>query len=106
MSTAVNATADTFASELAAEGKTVLVDFWAAWCGPCRQVAPILDQLAAEHENLKLVKVDVDAEPALAMQYGITSIPAMKVFKDGTEVAEIIGARPKAVLERELTPHL
>ncbi|KAB1655394.1 thioredoxin [Pseudoclavibacter chungangensis] len=106
MSNAINATTATFQDEIEGTDKTVLVDFWAAWCGPCRQVSPILDQLAEEHENLKLVKVDVDAEPQLAAQYGITSIPAMKVFKDGKQVSEFIGSRPKAVLERELAAFL
>lgn len=106
MSTPVNATTRTFDTEIAEAGKTVLVDFWAAWCGPCRQVAPILDQLADEHSNLKIVKVDVDSEPELAVQYGITSIPALKVFKDGALVSEFVGARPKAVLERDLAPYL
>lgn len=106
MSNAVNATTATFADEINDPEKTVLVDFWAAWCGPCRQVSPILDQLADEHAGLKLVKVDVDAEPQLAAQYGITSIPAMKVFKDGKQVADFIGARPKGAIEKELAPYL
>lgn len=106
MSNAINATTATFKDEIADPDKTVLVDFWAAWCGPCRQVGPILDQLAAEHANLKLVKVDVDAEPQLAAEYGITSIPAMKVFKGGEQVTEFIGARPKAIIEKELAAFL
>ena len=106
MRTVVNATAATFADEINDPDKVVLVDFWAAWCGPCRQVAPVLDQLAAEHDNLKIVKVDVDAEQQLAMEYGITTIPAMKVFKNGVQVTEFSGARPKAVLERDLAPYL
>ena len=101
----VTAGSDTFQS-LILDNDIVLVDFWAAWCGPCRQVAPVLDALAAEHDNLKVVKVDVDAEPQLAMEYGITSIPAMKVFTGGEEVADFVGARPKAALEKELAPFL
>ena len=81
----------------------VLVDFWAAWCGPCRMVAPVLDQIAAEHEGkIRIVKVNVDEEPALAAQYRITSIPAMKVFKGGEEVRELIGAMPKQMIEQQL----
>ncbi|GGA68537.1 thioredoxin [Pseudoclavibacter endophyticus] len=106
MSNAVNATAATFKDEINEPDKVVLVDFWAAWCGPCRQVAPVLDQLAGEHDNLKIVKVDVDAEQQLAMEYGITSIPAMKVFKGGEQVTEFVGARPKAVIEKELAAFL
>ena len=81
----------------------VLVDFWAAGCGPCRMVAPMLDQIAAEHEGkIRIVKVNVDEEPALAAQYRITSIPAMKVFKGGEEVRELIGAMPKQMIEQQL----
>lgn len=82
----------------------VLVDFWAAWCGPCRAVAPVLDQIAQEQEGkLLIAKVNVDENPNLAAQYRITSIPAMKVFKGGEEVREIIGAMPKAMIENELS---
>jgi len=82
----------------------VLVDFWAAWCGPCRAVAPILDEIAAENEGkIIIAKLNVDENPNLAAQYRITSIPAMKVFKNGEEVHEIIGAMPKQMIENELT---
>ena len=81
----------------------VLVDFWAAWCGPCRAVAPILDQIASEQEGKILIaKLNVDENPNLAAKYRITSIPAMKVFRGGEEVREIIGAMPKPMIEKEL----
>ncbi|MBK0421975.1 thioredoxin [Leucobacter sp. CSA2] len=81
----------------------VLVDFWAAWCGPCRAVAPVLDQIAGEQEGkLLIAKLNVDENPNLAAKYKITSIPAMKVFKSGEEVREIIGAMPKPMIEEHL----
>ncbi|KAM9862155.1 thioredoxin [Leucobacter sp. BZR 635] len=82
----------------------VLVDFWAAWCGPCRAIAPVLDEIAKEQEGkLLIAKLNVDENPTLAAQYRITSIPAMKVFQGGKEVHEIIGAMPKQMIENELT---
>lgn len=81
----------------------VLVDFWAAWCGPCRMVAPILDEISVEHsDKLTVLKLNVDENPNLAMQYQITSIPAMKVFQGGEVTQTIIGAKPKAALEGDL----
>jgi thioredoxin 1 len=81
----------------------VLVDFWAEWCGPCHAVAPVLDRIVEERQGeLKLVKVNIDQEQGLAMRYGIQSIPAMVLFKDGEPAAAAIGAQPKGALERSL----
>lgn len=82
---------------------TVLVDFWATWCAPCRMQSPVLDQLAAEcGDALAVVKVDVDQAPDLAERYAINSVPSLHVYQDGALVKEIVGARPKQVLLKEL----
>lgn len=85
----------------------VLVDFWAEWCGPCRMVSPILDEIAAEHAGkITIMKLNVDENPELAMRYQITSIPAMKVFNAGEVETTIIGAKPKFALEQDLQKYL
>jgi len=85
----------------------VLVDFWAEWCGPCRMVSPILDQIQSENaEKLTVLKLNVDENPDLAMKYQITSIPAMKVFSKGEVQTTIIGAKPKFALEQDLAAYL
>lgn len=97
----------TFDAEVLGDAGTVLVDFWAEWCAPCRAVSPILDAIAAEHpDKLRVVKLNVDENPQTAMRYGITGIPTMKVFRGGAEVAEVVGAMPKPMLERELAAFL
>jgi thioredoxin 1 len=97
----------TFDQEVIKNDKTVLVDFWAEWCGPCRAVSPILDQIAHEHaDKLDIVKLNVDDNPALAAKYQITSIPAMKVFQKGEVVKTVIGAKPKPALEADLAAYL
>jgi len=80
----------------------VLVDFWAEWCGPCHAVAPVLDRIVDEHEDVKLVKVNIDEEQGLAQRYGVASIPTMILFKAGEPAAAAIGAQPKGALERAL----
>ena len=81
---------------------TALVDFYADWCGPCRMVSPIVDEIAEERMDITVGKVNVDDENALAMKYGVMSIPTLIVFKDGKEKARIVGARPKAAILAEL----
>jgi thioredoxin 1 len=103
MSAAKNVTTATFATDVLQNSKPVLVDFWAEWCGPCRMVSPILDQIAEEYAGkIEIVKVNVDNEPQLAQQYGIISIPALQVFQNGELVKSMVGAKPKNVLVNEL----
>ena len=107
MSAAKNVTDATFADEVLNSKDTIMVDFWAEWCGPCRAVSPILDAIAAEHsDKLKVVKLNVDDNPQMAMKYQITSIPAMKVFRGGEVVKTVIGAKPKPALEADLAEFL
>ena len=107
MSTAHDVTDATFAEEVLNSEDTIMVDFWAEWCGPCRAVSPILDAIAAENpDKIKIVKLNVDDNPHTAMQYQITSIPAMKVFKKGELVKTIIGAKPKPAIEADLAEFL
>ncbi|MEI2699588.1 MAG: thioredoxin [Microthrixaceae bacterium] len=97
----------TFAEEVNAATEAVLVDFWAEWCGPCKTIAPILEELASEQAGkLKIAKVDVDDNQGLARQYGVQSIPTMIVFKDGAEVHRMVGARGKAQLLEDLSSYI
>ncbi|MFZ4078853.1 MAG: thioredoxin [Microbacteriaceae bacterium] len=103
MSSARSVTDASFDAEVLQSGKPVLVDFWAEWCGPCRAVGPVLDQILAENgEKLDIVKLNVDENPQTAMTYKITSIPAMIVFQNGEAVKTIVGAKPKPALEHDL----
>ncbi len=96
-------TNETFETEVLQSETPVLVDFWAEWCGPCHAVAPVLEQLAEEREGeLKVVKLNIDEEQELAMQFGVMSIPTMILFRDGEPAAAVTGAQPKGAIERAL----
>jgi len=107
MSSARDVTDQNFDTDVLGSEKPIMVDFWAEWCGPCRAVSPILDQIATEHsEKIDVVKLNVDDNPETAMKYQITSIPTMKVFRGGEVVKTVIGAKPKPALEADLQEFL
>jgi thioredoxin 1 len=103
----VDVTDATFRDDVLSSDKTVLVDFWAEWCGPCKMVAPVLDEIAGENKDkLTVAKLDIDRNPAAARDYQVMSIPTMIVFQNGKPVKQIVGAKPKAALLRDLADYL
>ena len=102
----VTITKENFAQEVLQSEKPVLLDFWASWCGPCRMLSPIVDEVAEERTDVKVGKVNVDEQPDLAAEFGVMSIPTLIVFKNGEEVDRSVGALPKARLQALLEKHL
>ena len=96
----ITITKDNFDAEVLQASQPVLLDFWAEWCGPCRMLAPVLDQIAAERTDIKVGKVNVDNEPELARQFGVMSIPTLVVMKNGEAVAQAVGVQPKEAILR------
>src|SRR5438034_9885421 len=95
-------TEESFDQQVLQSDQAVLVDFWAEWCGPCHAIAPVLDQIAEERNDLKVVKLNIDEQPAIAQRYGVMSIPTLSLFKDGEPAAAAVGAMPKSMLEERL----
>jgi len=107
MSSAVPVTDSTFQNEVLESDIPVLVDFWAPWCGPCRMVAPVVDEIAEQYQGrVKVVKVNTDDNPEVASTYGIQSIPTLMIFKGGTKVDKVVGAVPRTTLATTLEKHL
>ena len=102
----VEVTADNFQTEVLDSKKAILVDFWAEWCGPCKMVAPVLEEIAAENSDKLIIgKLDIEEYPNIPQQFGITGIPTMILFKDGQEATRVIGFKPKDRIVKELEAH-
>jgi thioredoxin 1 len=103
----IELTDSSFESEVLKSNIPVLIDFWAIWCGPCRIISPIVEELAKEYDGkLKVGKVDVDSNPGVSMQYGIRSIPTLLLFKNGQVVEQIVGAVPRRTIVDKLSRHI
>jgi thioredoxin 1 len=100
-------TEETFDTEVLQSSRPVVVDYWAEWCGPCRMVSPVLEEIANEHsDKIDVVKLNIDENPTIAQRYQIMAIPTMSVFQNGQVVKQIVGAKPKAALLRELADYI
>ncbi len=107
MSDTITLSGSTFDETIGSASEPVLVDFWAEWCGPCKMVAPVLDEIATEKAGkLQVAKLNVDENPDIALRFSVMSIPTMIVFKDGKEAARIVGAKGKGQLLQELDPYI
>lgn len=107
MSTPIHVTDDSFEQDVIQSDIPTVVDFWAEWCAPCRRIAPILEEIAAEHDGqLKVAKLNIDENPVMASKYGVMSIPTLLVFKDSQPVERIVGAMPKERFMGKIKPHM
>ncbi|MEQ3551368.1 thioredoxin [Pseudonocardia nematodicida] len=107
MANTIDVTSGSFDKDVLQSDKAVLVDFWATWCGPCKMVAPVLDEIAGENsEKLTVAKLDIDANPEVARDYQVMSVPTLILFSGGKPVKQIVGAKPKAALLADLADHI